>query len=256
MYRAFDSVKTELLYGIHPVYEALMANRRVVLEIYFQQQKPSKSMDPIMAAAAANGIASKTVRASDFNALVGRGEHQGVAAKVGPYPLAALSDLLAKAKSGDGNHFLLMLDSVMDPQNLGAILRTALCTGIDGVIIPKDRSAPPTPAVSRASAGALEHILLARVPNLVQVTKHLKENGVWIFGLEKGLHQSIFASDLTGSMAIVVGGEQRGIRPLLKKNCDFLVSIPQQGPLDSLNASVAGAIALYETYRQRRPSLR
>jgi 23S rRNA (guanosine2251-2'-O)-methyltransferase len=213
-------------------------------------------MDAIMAVAAASGIAWKTVRPSDFNALVGRGEHQGVAARVGAYPLAALSDLLAQAKFRDGNHFLLLLDSITDPQNLGAILRSALCTGIDGVILPQDRSAPPTPAVSKASAGALEHILLARVPNLVQVAKQLKENRVWIFGLEKGADQSIFASDLTGSIAIVIGGEQRGIRPLLKKNCDFLVSIPQRGPLSSLNASVAGAVALYESYRQRRASLR
>lgn len=208
-----------------------------------------------MTAAAAGGIAWKTIRPSDFNSLGGRGEHQGVAARVGAYPVAVLSDLLAQAQSRGGNHFLLILDSITDPQNLGAILRTALCTGIDGVIIPKDRSAPPTPAVSRASAGALEHILLARVPNLVQAAKQLKENRVWIYGLEKRADQSIFATDLTGSMAIVIGGEQSGIRPLLKKNCDFLVSIPQQGPLDSLNASAAGAVVLYESYRQRRLSL-
>lgn len=248
-------MKTELLYGIHPVYEVLRAKRRAVVEIYFQQQKPSTSMGLIKAAAQANGIAWKTFRPAEFQALAGCSGHQGVAAKVGAYPLVALPELLAKAEPGDGKHFLLMLDSIMDPQNLGAILRTALCTGVDGVIIPQDRSAPPTPAVSRASAGAVEHILLARVPNLVRAVQHLKEKGVWIFGLEKEAHQSLFATDLTGSIAIVIGGEHRGIRPLLKRNCDFLISIPQQGPVTSLNASVAAGVALYESYRQRRPCL-
>ena len=245
-------MKTELLYGIHPVYEALMANRRQVLEIYLDPKKRSVRIDQIVAAAEVRGIPRKNFGSSDFEALVQSDGHQGVAAKVSRYPLAALSELLGKAEFRHGNHFLLMLDNITDPQNLGAILRTALCAGIDGVVIPKDRSAPPTPAVSKASAGALEHIFLSRVTNMVQAIKDLKEKGVWILGLERDADQSIFASDLTGPIAIVIGGEQRGIRLLVKKNCDFLVSIPQQGPIDSLNASVAGAVAMYESYRQRR----
>ena len=223
-----------------------------MLEIYLDRKKRSARIDQIMAAAESRGIPRKNFGPSDFDAFVDSGGHQGVAARVSCFPLAALSELLGKAKLNHGNHFLLMLDNITDPQNLGAILRTALCTGIDGVIIPKDRSAPPTPAVSKASAGALEHVLLSRVTNMVQAVKNLKENGVWIIGLEKDADQSIYASDLTGSIAIVIGGEQRGIRLLVKKNCDFLVSIPQQGPIDSLNASVAGAVAMYESYRQRR----
>jgi 23S rRNA (guanosine2251-2'-O)-methyltransferase len=151
----------------------------------------------------------------------------------------------------DRKHFLLMLDNIQDPQNLGAIIRTALCVGIHGVIVPKDRSAPPTPAVSRASCGALEHIRLVRVTNLVQTIKHCKNSGLWVLGLQKDAAQLIYASDLSGSIALVLGGEQKGIRRLVKKHCDFLVSIPQQGAFNSLNASVAAAVAMYEAFRQR-----
>ncbi len=144
-----------------------------------------------------------------------------------------------------------MLDNIQDPQNLGAIIRTALCVGIHGVVVPKDRSASPTPAVSRASAGALEHIRLVRVTNLVQTIKHCKSRGLWVMGLQQNAVQSIYAADLSGSIAIVLGGEQKGIRRLVEKNCDFMVSIPQLGTLNSLNASAAGAVAMYEAFRQR-----
>ncbi len=146
---------------------------------------------------------------------------------------------------------LLLLDNVLDPQNLGAIIRTALSVGIDGIIIPKDRSAMPTPAVSKTSAGAIEHVCLIRVTNMVDTIKVLKQQGVWVVGLDKGADKTVYSSDLTGSVAIVIGGEEKGIRPLVKKNCDFLVSIPQIGQVNSLNASVAAAIAMYEAFRQR-----
>ena len=146
---------------------------------------------------------------------------------------------------------MLMLDNVQDPQNLGAIIRTALCVGIHGVVVPKDRSASPTPAVSRASAGALEHIRLVRVTNLVQTIKHFKSCGLWVMGLQQNAAQSIYAADLSGSIALVLGGEQKGIRRLVEKNCDFMVAIPQQRTLNSLNASAAGAVAMYEAFRQR-----
>jgi 23S rRNA (guanosine2251-2'-O)-methyltransferase len=163
-----------------------------------------------------------------------------------------LTDILQTAQAGDDTLFLLMLDNIVDPQNLGALIRTALCVGIDGVILPKDNCAPPTPAVSRASAGALEHIKLSRVTNLVQTIKLCKNRGLWIMGLLKDAEQSIYAGDLTGSIAMVLGGEQKGLRPLVRKKCDFLFSIPQQGPIDSLNASAAGAVTMYEAWRQRQ----
>jgi 23S rRNA (guanosine2251-2'-O)-methyltransferase len=158
---------------------------------------------------------------------------------------------LDSALSGDHPAFLLLLDNVVDPHNLGAILRTAVCVGADGVIIPKDRSAFPTPAVSKISSGALEYIRLALVNNMVRTVQMLKDRGVWIVGLDQNAPDSIFATDLTGAMGLIVGGEEKGIRPLLRKTCDGLICIPQSDKVGSLNASVAGAIVMYESYRQR-----
>ena len=245
-------MKTEVLYGIHPVYEALAARRRRVYEIYLLKEKSSGRLGRIVSLAESRGIAQQTVEPGDFSGLVGTARHQGVAARVSPYSLTAFPDLMQTVRNRDGKFFLLMLDNILDPQNLGAVIRTALAAGVDGVIVPKDRCASPTPAVAKASAGALEHIRLSRVTNLVQTIKQCKNNGLWIIGLQKDAPKSIYAGDLTGSIAILLGGEQKGLRPLVKKNCDFLFSIPQQGPLDSLNASAAAAVAMYEAVRQRR----
>jgi len=245
-------VKTEILYGIHPVREALAAQRRRVYEIYLAKEKNAPRFDPIRALAESRGIVQRTIEAGDFRELVGTARHQGLAARVSPYSPAAFSDLLRTARNREGDLFLLMLDSILDPQNLGAVIRTALCAGVDGVVMPKDHSAPPTPAVSKASAGALEHIRLSIVTNLVHSIKQCKDSGIWVVGLQKEAPQSIYDGDLTGPVVILLGGEQKGLRPLVKKNCDFLLSIPQQGPVDSLNASAAAAIAMYEAVRQRR----
>ncbi|MDM8539097.1 23S rRNA (guanosine(2251)-2'-O)-methyltransferase RlmB, partial [Desulfobacterales bacterium HSG17] len=145
----------------------------------------------------------------------------------------------------------LILDSIVDTHNLGALIRTAQCVGISGIIIPKDRAAGPTPGVSKASAGALEHVSLIQAVNLVNIIKELKKKGIWIFGLTPDARQSFFEQELKGPVAIIVGGEEKGIRPIVKKQCDFLVSIPQKGHIDSLNASVAGAVVMYEAFRQR-----
>jgi 23S rRNA (guanosine2251-2'-O)-methyltransferase len=245
-------VKSELLYGIHPVFEALAAGRRHVYEIYLDKEKTPGRLAQIESMAAARGVLKKSIASGDFKALTGTVGHQGAAAVVSPYPQVTVHDILQTVQGEDGKHFLLMLDNIQDPQNLGAIIRTALCVGIHGVIVPKDRSASPTPAVSKASAGALEHIRLVRVTNLVQTIKLCKTSGLWVMGLQKDTAQSIYAADLSGSIALVLGGEQKGIRRLVKKNCDFLVSIPQQGALNSLNASVAAAVAMYEAFRQRK----
>jgi len=244
-------VKTEVLYGIHPVYEALSAGRRRIHGIYLAQDIRNARLKPILSLAESRGISRHTLAAAEFKALVSPVRHQGVAARVSPCPLTPLTEILQSSHSGNDNFFLLMLDSIVDPQNLGALIRTALCVGVDGVILPKDNCAAPTPAVSRASAGALEHIRLSRVTNLVQTIKLCKNRGLWIVGLSKDAPQSLYAGDLTGSIALVLGGEQKGIRPLVRKNCDFLLSIPQQGPVDSLNAASAGAVAMYEAWRQR-----
>ncbi len=245
-------MKTEIIYGVHPVYEALAARRRRIYEIYLAKEKNAARFGRILKLAGSRGIAHQILETGDFSGLVGTVRHQGVAARVSPYSPSSFSDLLPTVRRGNGNFFLLMLDNILDPQNLGAVIRTALCAGVDGVVVPKDRSASPTPAVSKASAGALEHLRLSRVTNLVQTIKQCKNSGMWIIGLQRDATQSIYAGDLTGSIALLLGGEQKGLRPLVKNNCDFLLSIPQQGPLDSLNVSAAAAIAMYEAVRQRR----
>ena len=244
-------MKTEVLYGIHPVYEALAAGRRKIYEIYFDEEKKSGRLSQIVSMAESRGIVQKKVKSKDLRVLAGTAGHQGVAAMVSPCSQFSVKDLLHSAGGGDEKPFLLMLDSIQDPRNLGAVIRTALCVGVHGVIMPKDRSAPPTPAVSRASAGALEHIRLVRVTNLVQTIKHCKNSGLWVLGLQQDAAQSIYAADLSGSIALVLGGEQKGIRRLVEQNCDFLISIPQQGSFNSLNVSAAAAVAMYEAFRQR-----
>ena len=240
---------TETLYGYHPVREALRAGRRELLEICLPNSKSSPRIEELVSLAATAQVPIKRVSMRRIETMACTQFHQGVCALVGPYPWSDLSRLLKKAKGV--YPFILLLDHVVDPHNLGALLRTAFCVGLQGVVITKDRSAQPTPAVSKASAGTMEHISLTRVTNMVSTMTTLKESGLWIAGLDKHKGKSIYASDLTGPMALVIGSEEKGISPLVKKHCDLMVAIPQTGDVDSLNASVAGGVVMYETYRQR-----
>lgn len=245
-------MKTEILYGIHPVFEVLKAGRRDIYEIYIARDKTSKRIEKVAALAESIKIPIKKVKPLELKSMAGTDMHQGIGAKTGPFPLTGFSDIVDCIQRDKENHLMLLLDNILDPNNLGALVRTALCVGVDGIIVPKDRSAFPTPAVSKASSGALEHVRLSQVTNMVKTIKALIEKGMWIAGMDKASNRSVFLSDLTGSIAIVIGGEGKGIRPLVKKHCDFLMSIPQIGPVESLNASVAGAIAMYEAFRQRK----
>jgi 23S rRNA (guanosine2251-2'-O)-methyltransferase len=244
-------VKAEILYGFHPVYEALRADRRTFHEIYILKQTHAKRIERIRSEAERKNILLKEVSPAKLQAIGGTVSHQGIMARVTAYPLVDTADLLEAVLPGAPPPFFLLLDHIVDPHNLGAIIRTAVCAGIDGVVIPKDRSAYPTPAVSRISAGALEYMRVAQVNNMARFVKTLKDQDVWIVGLDQNAGQPIYAADLTGAVGLVIGGEEKGIRSLVKRNCDFLISIPQCGPVGSLNASVAGAIAMYESYRQR-----
>ena len=242
--------KTEILYGAHSVFEALKSGKREIFEIYTASDRETKKLAHIFDMALEKNVAVKKLSADKIKSLGQTGRHQNVAARVSPYPYAAL---LCQKKTASGRlPFYLMLDHILDPQNLGAILRTALCAGIDQVIIPKDRSAGATPAVSRASAGALEHVHLARVTNLVNTIKELKQADFWVMGLDREANDMIYTMDLTVPLCIVIGGEDLGVRPLVKKCCDALISIPQIGTFNSLNASVASAVVLYEAVRQRQ----
>ena len=241
----------EILWGYHPVYEALRAGRRTIHAIYMVQGKVKPREESLIRLARSSGVDVQGRTVQQLTSLVGHGRHQGICAKVSGYPVSSLSDLLAEATVRKQNSFLLVLDQIVDPQNLGAMVRTAQCAGIHGVVISKDRSAPPTTAACKASAGALEHMHLACVTNLVEAIKELKASGLWIVGADLSSPGTVFQADLTGPLAVVVGAEEKGIRPLVKKQCDFTVSIPQVGPIGSLNASAAAAVVMYEAYRQR-----
>jgi 23S rRNA (guanosine2251-2'-O)-methyltransferase len=245
-------VKKEILFGINPVYEALKAGRRDVFKILIANGKISKRIEQIAILAGSLKISVERFSGADLKMISGTDYHQGVCAETGPYPFVDFSDILMGIKDGGSKPFLLLLDNIVDPHNLGALVRTAVCVGVSGVVILKDRSVPPTPTVSKSSAGALEHARLSHVTNMVSTIKTLKNNGLWIVGIDRAADESIFSSDMKEFNAIVVGGEGKGIRPLVKKHCDKLISIPQTDLIDSLNASVAGAVVMYEIFRQRR----
>lgn len=239
-------MKTEILYGLHPVCEALRAGRRTCIEIFIA--KDNARFPELIPLVQPRRIPVHTVTAGQLSALSGSEAHQGIAAKVSEYPLVEM-EALSGAQSPC---FLLLLDGIVDPQNMGALIRTALCAGAGGVVFPKDRSASPIPSVSKASAGAMEHMKMARTTNLTAAIQSLKQDGVWIAGLDRTANQSIYDMKWTGPSAVVIGGEEKGIRPLVRKHCDFLVSIPQEADFNSLNASAAGAVVMYEVLRQRK----
>lgn len=244
-------MKTELLYGIHSVTEALAAGQREVVEVLLQRDPEAAArLQAVAARARAAGIPVRELGAAQLSSMCGNAMHQGVAARVSVYACLTLDEVLAAAPGAPSAPYLA-LDQIVDPHNLGALLRTALCAGVQAVLVPKDRAAPPTPAVSRISAGALEHVRLVQVVNLVRSLEALKSSGRWVVGLERGAEQSIYQSDLRMPLVLVVGGEGKGMRLLVRRTCDLRVSIPQLGPLDSLNASVAAGVALFEIARQR-----
>jgi 23S rRNA (guanosine2251-2'-O)-methyltransferase len=244
---------SELIYGIHSVIEALKAGRRAFERIYVAEGRTPKRVVPIIDLAAARGITVQSGRSSVFESLSGQ-IHQGIAAEVSAYPLADLSAILHRSEADARPAFILVVDHVVDPQNLGSIIRTALAAGVHGIILSKVRAASPSPTVSRTSSGGMEHALIACVTNISEALKRLKSKGLWIVGTVIGSSTDIYSVDLTADIALVVGNEENGIRPLVRKQCDFLVSIPQTDAVGSLNAAVAGAIALYEVIRQRSES--
>ena len=246
-----NNMKTEIIYGIHPVLEALNAGRRNFFEIYIAQDKKSKRLDKIETLAEAEKIQVHKTKSTKFVDITGSQQHQGAAARVSEYPMSEYYSLFENTGTRKKDFFVLLLDNVLDPNNLGAIIRSAAGAGVDHIIIPKDRSASPTPAVSKASAGALEYARLSKVTNMVNTIKELKQKGLWVFGLDPAADQDVYSKDLKGPVALVIGGEEKGIRSLVKKNCDGLISIPQKGYVSSLNASVAGAVVMYEILRQR-----
>lgn len=244
--------QTEILYGIHPVTEAIKAGRRKISRIYVGKENVNKRIGKIAQKARKNDIAVESKSRKDLDKLTGSKNHQDIAALVSLLPTISINRFLDPESKQAQNSFILIIDSITDPQNLGAIVRTAVCMGVSAIILPKDRCAGPTPAACRASAGAMEHADICVVTNLANSIKELKKNNFWIVGLDHRAMLSVDGIDMKGPCALVIGGEDTGIRPLVEKQCDFLAMIPQQGHINSLNASVAAAMAVYEAMRQRR----
>ncbi len=247
-----QTLSEDILYGIHPVQAVIAAGRREVRQIYVSSATGGKKrFDRLLSLAETAGIPVAFTSEHQLGLLTGSEAHQGTAARVGAYPYVPLADMLAMVSNRESRPlFLLIIDSVTDPHNLGALVRTAVCVEAAGIVIPKNNAAPPTAAACKASAGALEFAAVARETNVARTVDFLKKNGIWVAGLAAEAGQSLYESDLTGSVALVVGGENKGIRRLVKEKCDFLMAVPQTPIVQSLNVSVAGGIAMYERYRQ------
>ncbi len=242
----------EIIYGRNAVYEALQAKRRRFESVLVAQGLREKDTAArILAVAEERSIPVRHVLRAKLDEL-GPVNHQGIAAQVTPYPYADVEGMFALAAQRDEMPFLLLLDCLQDPQNLGTLLRTAEIVGVHGVVIPGRRAAEVTPAVSNASSGAVEHLLVAQVTNLVRTMEELKEHGVWVAGVEHLPEaQDYHEAQLDMPLALVVGSEGSGLRRLVRERCDLWIKLPMRGHVKSLNASVAGSIVLYESWRQR-----
>jgi len=241
----------EFIYGRNPVYESLRAKRRDFFRLQIAEGVQEKGrLAEILQLAGQRKIPVERVTRARLDML--SDSHQGVVLEISGYPYVMLDDILENAQKLGEPLFVLILDTLQNPQNLGTLIRTAEAVGIHGVVIPSHRAAEVTPAVVSASAGASEHMLVVQ-SNLVQAIADLKEAGAWIVGLDQNgdLVGASNDSPLQGALAVVVGSEGEGIRPLVKSKCDFLLRLPMQGQIESLNAAVAGSVALYLAYLAR-----
>lgn len=243
------------LLGIHAVREALVS-RQPLDRIVIARGRHGDRIDEIVTLARTLGIQVRFEDRLQLDRLAGSRDHQGVIAFAAARQSFALEDLIERGKArADGKPLLVLLDSIEDPHNLGAIIRSALASGADGTVIPERRAVGLTEVVARASAGALEHLPVARVNNLSRAMQTLKEAGYWLIGLDERAEKNYTEADYNSPLGIVLGSEGKGLHELVRKNCDFLVSIPTTGPVRSLNASVAAGIVLFEAVRQRRKAM-
>jgi 23S rRNA (guanosine2251-2'-O)-methyltransferase len=242
--------KTELIAGRNPVYEVVRARRRRVHKLMLAHGVETRGrLAAVLKLAEGNRIPIERITRRSLDQL--DSHHQGVIAEVEPYPYATLDDVLDRARDEGSPALVLLLDALQDPQNLGTLLRTAEAVGVHGVVVPHRRRVGVTPAVVTASAGASEHLLIC-IMNLIQCMERLKAEGLWIVGVER--HPDADKADrkmLAGALAVVIGSEGQGIRRLVRETCDFLIQIPMRGQVESLNAAVAGSIALYMVWEAR-----
>jgi 23S rRNA (guanosine2251-2'-O)-methyltransferase len=238
------------LNGIHAVREALEANRPLD-SVLVAKGTHGPRIEEVVRAARKQGVPVRFEERIQLDRTAGTREHQGVVAIVSASAAARLEDLLKPRSPAQGPGLIVLLDGVEDPQNLGAIVRTSLAAGAQGVVIPERRAAGLTDTVARASAGALAHLPVARVVNLSRAMEELKEAGYWLIGLDERAEKRHTDVDFKSPVGIVLGGEGKGLHELVSKRCDFLVSIPTTGPVRALNVSVAAGVVLFEVVRQR-----
>ena len=240
----------ESIYGINPVREALKSRGRAIQYVAVARERHDDRLQKLIDECKHAGVSVRLITRQDLDRLAGNGGHQGAVAVTSAKKYCDVDDLLANRRGGYA--LLVVLDGVEDPHNLGAILRTADAAGADGVVIPERRAAGVTGTVAKASAGASEHLPVAKVTNISRTLEQLKAQNVWTIGLDERAPQSYDSIDYKMDCALVLGAEGKGVHDLVRKHCDFLVSIPMLGKVSSLNVSVAAAVVLYEIVRQRR----
>ena len=242
---------SEIIYGINPVKETLKTRASQIKKIILAKEKDTRKIKTLMDLVQRENVPVEYKQRRFLDQTSGDTRHQGVLAIVSHKRDTGLHEVIKSWQESGEKLLTLILDGIQDPQNMGALVRTACACDVHGVITLKDRAVPITGAVVKASAGAAEHTTIARVHNIAVAIEHLKERGAWIVGTDASSKTSIYDIDGSLDLALVVGSEGKGIRPLVKKKCDFLVHIPLRGEISSLNASAAGAVALYEIIRQR-----
>lgn len=239
------------IYGRRPVLEALRAGRREIWEVIVPSGPATDEVEEMISIARARRVPVRAAQRGECDRILGQVNHQCCAVKAGGYPYVAPEEIYDAAEA-DPEAIVLLLDHLEDPQNVGSLLRTAEACGVCGVILPEDRGVLVTPTVVRASVGASEHLKIAHVVNLAQAMKELKERNVWLTGLDMTENAKPFTEvDFRGRCGIVVGSEGNGLGSLVGKTCDFIGYIPMMGQVESLNAGVAGALAMYEAVRQK-----
>ncbi len=241
----------EVLYGLHPVEEAIRSGSRQLDHVSVARERRDDRLERLIELCRSAGIRVALEPREQLTRLARTDAHQGVLAVVRERKFLGVEDLLAPGEPGH-HRFFLALDGIEDPHNLGALLRTADGAGVDGVILPERRSAPVTATVAKTSAGASEHVKIARVTNLVRALEQMKKRNVWVLGLDERGTPDYTEYDFRGDCVLVLGREGAGLHDLVKKTCDHLLRIPMAGQVSSLNVSVAGAIVMYEAMRQRR----
>ena len=241
------------LYGIHSILEKMRAGPNDIEEIIISEDSLTGAARALYSEAARLGLRVSYARRAALDRLAQGQRHQGVVARIVPYEYMQVSELLSEVSAPEFSGCILALDGITDPHNFGAILRTAEAVGVRHVVIPKDRSVDVTSVVIRTSAGAVHHLRICKVTNLRRAIVGLKERAFWIVGLSADAPRRVFDLDYPAKLTLVLGSEGEGIRPLIRRECDFQVAIPMLGKTASLNVSVAGAVCLYEWVRQRLP---